>query len=295
MFKNTLILLSLLALSLSPASAQDDLLGMMQEEPSKPEPVKYTFKTSRIINGHSIEQVAGNHMDFRINHRFGYLNSGASNLYGLDAAYIRLGLEYGITDKLAIGIGRNNMVTKAFDYFAKYKLLQQTMNGSMPISTSLLATGATEILKTTGKESLSARTTYTFQALIARKFTDGISLQLMPTMLHRNVVVNREGNSNKLKNDVFALGMGGRFKISKRSSVNLEYFYLHQPETASLDQLRNNLSIGFDIETGGHVFQLFITNSRGMIEKDFIAAPNTSWKSGELSYGFNISRVFSFN
>jgi predicted porin len=268
---------------------------MMQEEPSKPEPVKYTFKTSRIINGHSIEQVAANHMDFRINHRFGYLNSGASNLFGLDAAYIRLGLEYGITDKLAIGIGRNNMVTKAFDYFAKYKLLQQTMTGSMPISTSLLATGATEILKSTGKESLSARTTYTFQALIARKFTDGISLQLMPTMLHRNVVVNREGNSNKLKNDVFALGMGGRFKISKRTSVNLEYFYLHQPETASLDQLRNNLSIGFDIETGGHVFQLFITNSRGMIEKDFIAAPNTSWKSGELSYGFNISRVFSFN
>lgn len=295
MFKNTLILLSLLALSLSPASAQEDLLGMMQEEPSRPEPVKYTFKTSRIINGHSIEQVAANHMDFRINHRFGYLNSGASNLFGLDAAYIRLGLEYGITDKLAIGIGRNNMVTKAFDYFAKYKLLQQTMNGSIPISTSLLATGATEILKSTGKESLSARTTYTFQALIARKFTDGISLQLMPTMLHRNVVVNREGNINKLKNDVFVIGMGGRFKISKRSSVNLEYFYLHQPETASLDQLRNNLSIGFDIETGGHVFQLFITNSRGMIEKDFIAAPNTSWKSGELSYGFNISRVFSFN
>ena len=98
-----------------------------------------------------------------------------------------------------------------------------------------------------------------------------------------------------VKNDIFSLGMGGRLKISKRTSVNVEYFLLNRPEQASYEKLRNNLSIGFDIETGGHVFQLFITNSRGMIEKDFIAAPNTSWKSGELSYGFNISRVFSFN
>ena len=293
--KKTFILLAGLLLRSQALMAQEDLLSMMQDAPSKPEPVKYTFKTTRIINGHSIEQVAANHLDFRINHRFGYLNSGSTNLYGLDAAYIRLGLEYGITDRLMVGLGRNNMVTKAFDYFIKYKALEQTLNGSMPVTASILATGATEILPSDGKTSLTDRTTYSLQALIARKFTDGISLQIMPSMIHRNIVTTKAGVNTDIKNDIFSLGMGGRFKISRRTSFNVEYFYLYKPEQASLEKLRNNLSIGFDIETGGHVFQLFVTNSRGMIEKDFIAAPNTSWKTGELSYGFNISRVFSFN
>lgn len=292
--KKAIILSAILIFGAENVFAQEDLLGMMQETPSKPEPVKYTFKTTRIINGHSIEHVAGRHLDFRINHRFGYLNSGSTNLYGLDAAYIRLGLEYGITDRVMIGIGRNNMVTKAFDYFVKFKVLEQKLNGYMPVTASVFASGATEILPSLGKKTLTQRTSYTLQALIARKFTDGISIQIMPGMLHRNVVITQQGVNTDIRNNVFSIGMGGRFKISKRTSFNAEYFYLHKPEKASLEKLRNSLSIGFDIETGGHVFQLFVTNSRGMIEKDFIAAPNTSWSKGELSYGFNISRVFSF-
>lgn len=288
-------LFTLLVLLSTVAKAQEDLLNMLQQEPAKPEPVKYTFKTTRIINGHSVEQVAANHLDFRINHRFGYMNSGSSNFFGLDAAFIRLGLEYGITDRIMVGIGRNNMLTKAFDYFIKVKALQQTLNNSMPVSVSFLATAATEINPSKGKSSFTERTSFCFQGLIARKFTDGISIQIMPGMIHRNTVVTDEGSGADLKNDIFSLGMGGRFKISKRTSFNIEYFYLHNPQNAAAEKLRNNLNIGFDIETGGHVFQLFVTNSRGMIEKDFIAAANTSWSTGELSYGFNISRVFSFN
>ena len=273
----------------SQAFAQDDLLNMLDTGAKKAEPVKATFKTTRIINGHSIEQVAKRHLDFRINHRFGYINSGADQFFGLDYARIRLSLEYGITDKLMVGIGRNNVGNKAWDFFAKYKLLEQNTTSSMPVTLSLLATMATEINKTADRTSLTDRTTYCYQLLLARKFTDGISIQLMPTMIHRNQVETKEIN-----NDIFALGIGGRFKITRRTSFNIEYYYLLDPTKASTQKLRNNLSMGFDIETGGHVFQLHFTNSYGMIEKDFIAAQNSDWGKGDISYGFNISRTFSF-
>jgi len=269
--------------------AQDDLMNMMETGPQKPTPVKSTFKTTRVLNGQSIEQVAKRHLDFRINHRFGLLNSGYHQFWGMDYARIRLSLEYGLTDRLMVGIGRNNLGRKAWDYFLKYKLLQQTNTGSVPISISLLGTAALDIVKLEKSTSITDRTTYTYQILIARKFTEGISLQLSPTLIHRNQV-----ESENLSNDIFALGIGGRIKLTKRTSFNFEYFYLLDPKKASNLSLVNNLSMGFDIETGGHVFQLHFTNSLGLIEKDFIAGTTNKWEKGQISYGFNISRTFSF-
>lgn len=281
--------LLLLSLSIFSVQAQDDLLNMLDTKPAGPEPVKATFKTTRIINGHSIEQMAKRHLDFRINHRFGYLNSGYEQFWGLDYARVRLSLEYGLTDRLMIGIGRNNVGTKALDEYIKYKLLQQTTTGSVPVSLSLFASMATALTKVEGTKSITDRTTYCYQLLIARKFTDALSLQLSPTLIHRNQVEGKGFN-----NDIFALGLGGRIKLTRRTSFNVEYFYLFDPKQASSAKLRNNLSAGFDIETGGHVFQLHFTNSYGMIEKDFIAASNSDWTKGYISYGFNISRTFSF-
>lgn len=269
--------------------AQDDLLNMMDAGPSKPEPVKATFKTTRVLNGHSIEQVASRHLDFRINHRFGLLNSGYDQFYGLDYARIRLSLEYGINDWAMIGIGRNNLGRKAWDYFAKFRVLRQTKDNSIPLSVSLLGTAAVDITKIANSTSLTDRTTYTSQILLARKFTEGISIQLTPTYIHRNQVETPD-----LNNDVFALGIGGRFKISRRTSFNVEYFYVMDPKKVTNDKLQNSLSVGFDIETGGHVFQLHFTNSLGLIEKDFIAGTTNRWDKGQIGYGFNISRTFSF-
>ena len=269
--------------------AQDDLLNMMDSAPSKPEPVKATFKTTRILNGHSIEQVASRHLDFRINHRFGLLNSGYDQLYGLDYARIRLALEYGITDWAMVGIGRNNLGRKAWDYFAKFRLLRQTKDNSMPLSVSLLGTAAVDITKIANSTSLTDRTTYTSQILLARKFTEGISIQLTPTYIHRN-----QRETPDLDNDLFALGLGGRIKITRRTSLNFEYFYMMNPKKVSADKLQNTLSLGFDIETGGHVFQVHFTNSLGLIEKDFIIGSTNRWEKGQIGYGFNISRTFSF-
>lgn len=281
--------LALFLFSFLPLLAQDDLLGMLDGGPKKPEPVKATFKTTRLLNGHSVEQVASRHLDFRINHRFGLLNSGAAQFWGLDFARIRLGLEYGITDRLMVGIGRNNFGAKAFDGFLKYKLLQQTNTGSVPVSVSLLGTIATDVTKAENRTSLTDRTTYVSQILIARKFSEALSLQISPTFIHRNQVLNKS-----LRHDLFALGIGGRIKITKRTSFNVEYFYLFDPKKASDQPIVNNLSLGFDIETGGHVFQLHFTNSIGLIEKDFIAGTTQKWDKGQISYGFNVSRTFSF-
>jgi hypothetical protein len=268
--------------------AQDDLLNMLDAGPKKPEPVKATFKTTRILNGQSIEQMAAKHLDFRINHRFGLLNSGAQQFWGLDFARIRLGLEYGITDRLMVGIGRSNFGAKAYDGFLKYKLLQQTNTGSMPLSISLLGNMAIDVTKAENRTSLTDRTTYVSQLLIARKFSESLSLQLSPTFIHRNQVFDKSIN-----HDLFALGIGGRIKITKRTSFNFEYYYLFDPKKASDQPLVNNLSLGFDIETGGHVFQLHFTNSLGLIEKDFIAGTTNKWEKGQIGYGFNISRTFS--
>ena len=279
----------LLVMSVLTANGQDDLLNMLDTKAATPEPVKATFKTTRIINGHSIEQMAKRHLDFRISHRFGYVNSGVDEFWGLDYARIRLGLEYGITDRLMVGIGRNNVGTKAVDGFVKYKLFRQTNTNSMPLSVSLLGTVAVALTPVEGTKTVTDRTTYCYQVLLARKFTEAFSLQLNPTMIHRNQV-----ESGGYNNDIFALGLGGRIKLTKRTSFNFEYYYLFNPEKASSDKLMNNISLGFDIETGGHVFQLHFTNSYGMIEKDFIAAANSDWTKGYISYGFNISRTFSF-
>jgi hypothetical protein len=289
--KNILALAFVLALSTSYSFAQTDLLDMV-ETPAETFPVKATFKSTRIMNAHSVEQMAAKHLDFRIMHRFGTFGTGSDEMYGLDAAKIRLSLEYGITDKLMIGFGRNNFGRKAYDGFVKYKLLQQSTGpNAMPFTLSVLGSGASDINK--GIENLSSinRLAYTWQVLAARKFSEGISLQLMPTFVHRNYVANQQ-----LNNDVFFIGAGGRFKLNKRTSFNVEYFqHLTSAEKITTDSYTPMLTFGFDIETGGHVFQLLISNNQGMIEKDFLLSGSAPLKLENLLFGFNISRTFSFD
>jgi hypothetical protein len=256
-----------------------------------------TFKSTRIINGHSVETVARNHLDLRISHRFGMLNEGAYNFFGLDAATMRLGLEYGITDNLMIGIGRSTS-QKTFDYFAKYKLLRQSSGPrGMPVSVTALFSADAISLSTSPQLTFYnniERLTYVGQLLVARKFNERLSVQVSPTYLHSNRV-----EASNEPNDVVAIGIGGRIKISKRTSFNAEYFYRlplsFQSGNVQNSSYYNSLSVGFDIETGGHVFQLHFTNSLGMIERQFINQTDGQWAKGDIHYGFNISRTFSFD
>jgi hypothetical protein len=273
--------------------AQNDLLGELSKLDSNTTvPVEATFKSTRIINGHTVETVKKNHMDFRISHRFGRLNSGSYQLYGLDQATLRLGFEYGLTDDLMIGVGRSTE-QKAFDFFGKYRLIKQTSGSKViPVSVTLFASSAIRTLRPLTDEEIPRtfknKLTYVYQALIARKFSEKLSLQITPTYLYRNLP-ELAGEERGL----FSLGLGGRLKISKRVSVNAEYFWAAR----SNDGLpyHDSMALGVDIDTGGHVFQLHFTNSLGMIEKQFIGETTGSWGKGDVHYGFNISRTFSFD
>ena len=288
--KNMLTFLFCLSTAFA-ATAQDDLMNELDKE-TKPTTnyTTATFKSTRIITGHSNETIAAKHMDFRICHRFGALNSGYKELFGLDVARVRISFEYGITDDLMVGVGRSGL-QKTYDYFVKYKLLKQSSGKrNMPVSVSLFANAATKTLDTSPDMQFlnnMERQTYCTQVLIARKFSDNLSLQLTPTFLHRNKV-ETAGDPNSL----MVLGMGGRTKLSKRTSLNVEYWLVPQARTANYT---NCLSLGFDIETGGHVFQLHLSNSRGMVENQFIGQTTGRWTSGDIFYGFNISRTFSFD
>ena len=283
------ILFSLLCLT---AGAQDiDLNAMMQEqEPKKNKTyTERTFLTTRLVNGHSIENTASGILDMKISHRFGQLNGGLYQLFGLDNATMRWGFDYGVTRNLMIGVGRSTY-QKQYDAFLKYKLLSQTdEKGGMPISVSWLSSVMLNSLKWENparKNYFSSRLYYAHQLLIARKFSEGTSIQLMPTMVHYNLV---QGSNDP--NDLFSVGIGAKQSISKRVSLNAEYYY-QLPDTR-FEGTRNSLSFGVDIETGGHVFQLHITNSPGMTERTFINETFGQWGKGDLLFGFNISRVFS--
>ena len=286
-----------LALGATPLFAQDDLLGLLGADPATgPVYTTASFKTTRVVNGHSLENTAHGVLDFKIGHRFGPLNGGVNEFFGLDGATIRLGLDYGATDRLMIGIGRSSY-QKTVDGFAKYKFLKQCQEGcSMPISLAVLATSSVTTLQ---QEQLPwydpSRTDYfthrlghTVQLIVGRKFSERITLQLNPGLVHRNLV-----SMNEEKNDVIHVSGAGRVKLSKRVAVNAEYFYVLPDQVAPA--FRNSLSMGFDIETGGHVFQLHFTNSTGMFERSFITETTDNWSDGGVRFGFNISRVFTLH
>ena len=274
------------------AFAQDDLLELLEEETSQEEETDYTyatFKTTRIINGQSIETTAGGVLNFIIGHRFGKINDGAYEFFGLDQSTIRLGLEYGITDNLNIGIGRSSFY-KTVDGYVKYKFLKQsTGKRNVPVSMVFFSNMAINGMKWSEPDRenyFSSRMSYASQLLIARKFSNSFSMQITPSFVHRNLVETIED-----QNDVFAIGFGGRYKLSNRVSVNAEYYY--QLPGTNADKYPNSVSLGFDIETGGHIFQLHVTNSKGMIEQYFIANTTGEISEGDIYFGFNINRVFT--
>ncbi|MEQ1554980.1 MAG: DUF5777 family beta-barrel protein [Ferruginibacter sp.] len=273
-------------------SAQDtsDIMKELEKEiQQKKEFVTATFKTTRLINGHTVENVGKGVLDIKISHRFGQINEGSYELFGLDEATIRIGGDFGITNNLMVGIGRSTF-QKTYDAFFKLKLLRQSSgNNSVPITLSYIPTIALKTLKfedPSRKNYFSSRISYTHQLIIARKFSKNTSLQLMPTYIHKNLVLLAADPNN-----LFALGIGGRQKLTKRVSINVEYYY--QLPKYKMPNTTNSLSIGFDIETGGHVFQLHFTNSKGMTEKNLITETAGDWAKGDILFGFNISRVFT--
>jgi hypothetical protein len=287
MNKSTTLLIAILFLS-SQLFAQDDLLKLVDSSKPTKEYVTRAFKSSRVINSHSIEMIPKGNMDFRILHRFGLVNTGGNNLWGLDQANMRFGFDYGLLRDLTVGIGRTN-VNKEFDGFLKYRpLLQSKGPGSWPVAIVLVG-GMTYTTMPwadpTRQNYNSSRIAYYGQILIGRKLNEMFSLQLGPTMVHRNLVPLESD-----KNDAYAIEMGGRMKVSRRVAFVVDYSYIISGVDKNI--YTNPLGVGVDIETGGHVFQLHFSNSEGMNEKELITNTTGKWGQGEVRFGFNLSRMF---
>jgi hypothetical protein len=273
------------------AQAQDTSLLKLLEDSANLQAkgtVTGTFKATQIINTPTVEAPARKSLQFMIMHRFGKLNEGAYALFGLDNASIRFALDYGITDNFSIGMGRSSF-DKLYDGSVKWRLVQQKQKG-FPATVSLYSLIAHTTLKQPDKPFLNSkyRTLYTSQLLIARKLSTNLSLQLTPSWTHFNLVPAPQD-----QNDVWAIGVGGRMKITKRISINAEYNYLPDDQVVST-VVHNSLSAGMDIETGGHVFQLVFTNSQGMVAPYYLTKTAGSWGDGDIYFGFNITRIFNW-
>ena len=266
--------------------AQDNLLNMLGEDEESLY-ISYLFKGTKVVNGQSVELLSKGVLQFTVQHRFGTLNSGVYNFYGLDNSQVRLGFDYGVKDWLSIGLGRSSAI-KTIDANIKVRLKRQEKEG-FPVtiaSNSAIYVKQWEYADAQLESFLfTNQLSFANQLLVAMKINRASTMQLTPTFVHYNLVKTKDEPYDK-----FSLGIGGRQKITRHFSLNAEYFYQLN------DKADNNmLSFGFDIETGGHVFQLHLSNSPAMIAPEFVAQTNGSWPDGDIYFGFNISRVFIIN
>lgn len=255
-----------------------------KEEPAT-ERVYGIFKSTRVINAHSVDMLRKGNLDFRILHRFGFLNNGIKEMFGLDEASMRMSFDYGVCNDFTLGVGRSTL-RKEIDAFAKWRLFQQS-NGEkqIPVSVVLAAGWAvwTEESFALEKPSFVDRCSYYLQLLAGRKFNSRFSWQLSPMYVRTNTPL---GGGER---DLFALGTGMRYKIGKRVALTLDY----QPVLVGLgDGNTNPVSVGVDIETGGHVFQLHFSNATGMNERAYISETYGDFFKGDIRFGFNLSRMF---
>lgn len=265
---------------------QDDLLDEIDNQTVVDNYATAAFKGLKVVNFESTKLVAKKELTFVVAHRFGSLKNGFDTFLGLDDAVTRLNFIYGISDKLNISISRSSF-QKIYEGAIKYELVKQKENGF-----PLTVVGYNSILINTALDKINLpklkfnnRLGYTSQLLIARKVNKSLSFELVPTYFHDNYVTN-----NDQDNSQYALGIGGRYKLTKRWSINLDYgLHLNRAETSPF---KNPLSIGFDLETGGHVFQMHFTNSQAMNTNGFLGQSTGNWEDGDIYFGFNLSRTF---
>lgn len=296
-------------------NAQDDLLSLVNEgKENKHEKVFATFKTYKLCNGQTIETVKKQNLDFRISHRFGNvynsalepnaLNEAAHSYFGFDnASDIRWSFDYGITDNLTIGIGRSRF-RETYDGSIKWRPFTQTEDFHMPLSIAVFADIGYTSMKTDQlyaaieknfKTNELHRINYFTQLIIGSKVTEWLSLELLPSYLHRNYIKQSINPNNKEEetNGLFSLGFGGRIKLAKRMCIIGDYFYNFSPYFQNNDSFYNPLALGFELETGGHVFSLFFTNAPALLESNFIPYTMDTWTKGQIKFGFCISRTFA--
>lgn len=283
-----------LAFAIPCFAQEEDLLNELEtQDSSLTGYVSATFKGTRIQNLASVEIMGKNTLEFRIAHRFGDMfteTAGGQTLFGLDGPVaLDLSFDYSLSNRFSIGISRTN-IQKIVTGNVKYKVLRQSTDNKMPVTLTYLGKMNASHERNIDQryDDFLNRMSFVNQLIVARKFNSAISLQLNLIHVHRNLVPLRAD-----QNTMFALGVGGRYKLNKRVAITAEYVYRLGEYAVNQDIFKDHLGIGVDIETGGHVFQLFLMNSFSTNEAQFVPANDRSWSDGAVRFGFNVSRAFS--
>jgi len=304
-----LILLLLISTSLT-SFGQTELEKDLENTAPAHEKVSATFKSTKLINGHTNETIYKNELDFKVDHRFGDIagsNGGLRQFFGLDnSTDVRIGFDYGITDRLNVGLARAKGATavqQLYELNIKYRLLEQTTDDYIPVAITLFGSNTIAAVKAsddpasaTAYQNLKDRMNYVTQVIFARKFNSSFSVSITPGYVHRNFTAFRD------QNDLFSVGAGARAKITKRMALVVDYFmpFRNKDDEAYLEQLNgvkfyNTLGVGLEMETGGHIFHLNFTNATAIEEMQFIPQTTSSWLKGQYRWGFSIARRFSFD
>lgn len=291
---------------------QNNLSDILDKEVNEKESKKRhfvyaTFKGTHLINARTVETIKRNELDFRVSHRFGDIGGefgGDRRFFGLDnSTDIKISFDYGISDRLTFGIGRAKGATdvrQLYEASLKFKLIRQGENGGMPFTVTAFANTVASAMSSNIKpntpdhfDKFSDRLSFAGELFIASKISDGFSLMIIPAFIHTNYVIAND------ENDVYAIGIAGRLKITKRMGLVADYFRVFRNQ-ASIDKFKANgltfynpLGAGIEFETGGHVFDLTFTNCTSILENQFIPYTTTTWKMGQFRWGFNLSRIFS--
>lgn len=271
------------------ASAQDDLLNQLDTVKSKEKEVEMSaFKGLQIGNMQSTKLAAKGEWYMLVSHRFGDLTEGLDNFFGLDNALTKIGGLYGATKWLTLGASRQTY-NKIYELTAKYKLANQEIDGFPLTIVGYNTMDINSALKTSEFPNLqfTDRLAFTTQLLISRKFSEKFSFEVAPIYVHKNLyddIVEQK--------DLFLVGAGARYKIAKRLSINLEYAARVSLPEEFVSPYHNPLTVGLDIETGGHVFQLVVSNSQPMNDVAVFSNTSGDWNGGSIYFGFNMYRSF---
>ncbi len=265
--------------------SQDDLFSEIDVEVEE-DYKSAAFKGLKIVNFESTKMISKSELYLIVSHRFGSIETGFKDFFGLDQAVTRINFLYGITDGINIGVSRSSF-RKIYESSLKMRLVREKKRGfpfTIVSSSNILINTSLDDAILPGLE-FKNRLGYTTQLLISKKFNQNFSLQLMPTFFHDNYVdIDEQHNSQ------YVIGFGGRHKLTKRLSFNFDYgLHLNRVNNSPFV---NPLSIGVDIETGGHVFQLHFTNAQPMNTNGFLGQGTGDWGDGNIFFGFNLSRVF---
>ena len=272
--------------------AQDELLKQLQKEDSTlTEKVIATFKGDQIVNAQTNETLQKKNLDFRVHHQFGNIGAesggGVHTLYGFDQSNdIRIAFNYGITDRLTTGVSRCKR-NENIEVLAKFRLLEQRTDNKVPIAITLFGNSTMTTKSEALVDNFKHRLTYCTQMIIARKFSSSFSFEIIPSFIHRNYVPEDDAN------DLASIGAGGRWKFTHHASVIADYFHSFNSKNPSSKHF-DPVGIGFEIETGGHVFSLLFTNAVGILENDFLPNTTDDWSKGGIKFCFIISRMFRF-